>query len=149
MIEGIEIHQLKQIPDERGKVMHMLRKDDKHFEKFGEIYFSMVYPNVIKGWHLHERMTLNYTVVSGMIKLVVYDDRPKSRTKGEIDELFIGKDNYCLVKIPPNIWNGFKGIGVKPAIVANCATEPHDPEEIKRKDPFSKDIPYNWEIKHK
>lgn len=148
MIEGVSVIPLKQIPDERGKIMHMLRADDPHFEQFGEIYFSVVYPGVIKGWHLHKEMTLNYAVISGMVKLVLYDPRENSPTKGEIQELFIGEDNCVLVKIPTGIWNGFKGIGVKPAIVANCATIPHDPDEIMRLDPLSKEIPYDWGIKH-
>ncbi len=148
MIDGVIIFPLKQIPDERGKIMHMLRADDPHFEKFGEIYFSMVYPGVVKGWHLHKRMTLNYAVIVGMIKLVLYDDREGSPTRGELMELFIGEANYVLVKIPAGIWNGFKGIGIEPAIVANCATEPHDPEEIVRMDPFTSEIPYDWGLKH-
>lgn len=148
MIDGVRVIPLRQIPDERGKVMHMLRRDDPHFERFGEIYFSVVYPGVIKGWHLHQRMTLNYAVISGMIKLVLYDGRPESPTHKAVQELFIGEAYYALVTVPPKIWNGFKGIGVMPAIVANCATEPHDPEEIVRMDPFSKDIPYNWTLKH-
>jgi len=148
MIEGVLIIPLKQISDERGKVMHMLRCDDPHFKKFGEIYFSVVYPGMIKGWHIHKKMTLNYAVVSGMVKLVLYDQREKSPTKGELTELFIGEDNYVLVQIPPGIVNGFKGLGEKPAIVANCATEPHDPDEIIRIDPFSKGIPYNWNLKN-
>ena len=149
MIDGVLIKPLRQIPDERGKIMHMMRADDSHFEKFGEIYFSVIYPNVIKGWHLHTRMTLNYAVVSGMIKLVLYDARKESSTKGELQELYIGEDNYALVKILPGIYNGFKGIGVKPAIVANCSDIPHDPEEIQRIDPFSNDIPYDWDLKHR
>jgi dTDP-4-dehydrorhamnose 3,5-epimerase len=148
MIKGVEIIPLKQIPDERGKIMHMLRCDSPHFEKFGEIYFSVVYPRAVKGWHLHKKMILNYAVVSGRIKLVLYDDRKNSPTKGEVQELFIGEDNYCLVKIPPKVWNGFKGVGTRPAIVANCATIPHDPQEIVRVDPVKNDIPYNWGIKH-
>ena len=148
MIHGVSIHPLKRIPDERGKVMHMLRRDDPWFEKFGEIYFSVVYPGVIKGWHLHKVMTLNYAVVDGAIKIVLYDERESSPSKGEVQEIFAGEDNYSLVTIPPNIWNGFKGIGVKPAIVANCATEPHDPSEIIRVDPFSKKIPYDWNLRH-
>ena len=148
MIEGVHIRPLKQIPDERGTVMHMLRCDDPWFEKFGEIYFSAVYPGVIKGWHLHRRMTLNYAVVAGMIKLVLYDDREGSPTRREVVELFTGEDNYALITIPPGIWNGVKGIGVKPAIVANCASEPHDPEEIVRLDPLSEEIPYDWALKH-
>lgn len=148
MIKEVKVRPLRQIPDERGKVMHMLRCDDPWFEKFGEIYFSLVYPGVIKGWHLHKRMTLNYAVVSGMVKLVLYDDREDSPTRGELQELFTGEDNYALITIPPGIWNGFNGIGVKPAIVANCATEPHDPEEIVRMDPFTKSIPYDWTLRH-
>jgi dTDP-4-dehydrorhamnose 3,5-epimerase len=149
MINGVVVKPLKQIPDERGKIMQMLKCTDPEFEKFGEIYFSVVYPGIIKGWHLHEKMTLNYAAISGMIKLVLYDARKDSKTKGVLEEIFIGEDNYALVKIPPGIYNGFKGIGTKPAIVANCATMPHDSGEIKRLDPVSKEIPYNWELGHK
>src|SRR3989344_1971444 len=147
MIDGVKIIQLKKISDERGAVMHMLRSDDRHFDKFGEIYFSTIYPCVIKGWHLHKKMTLNYTVLVGMVKLVLYDNRDDSKTKGEIMEIFMGEDNYVLVKIPPGIINGVKGIGTRKSIIANCATEPHDPGEIIRIDPFDKKIPYNWDLK--
>ena len=149
MIDGVEIIPLKKISDERGTIMHMLRADAPHFRKFGEIYFSTVYPGAIKGWHIHKEMELNYAVVSGMIKLVLYDDRKDSKTKGELMEIFLGENNYSLVKIPPMVWNGFKGFGTKEAIVANCATLPHSPDEIMRKDPFTKDIPYDWSLKHK
>lgn len=148
MIRGVSVRPLARIPDERGMVMRMLRRDDPGFEKFGEIYFSVVYPGAIKGWHLHRRMTLNYAVISGMIKLVLYDDRPDSSTRGELMELFAGEQQYVLITIPPLVWNGFKGIGAAPAIVANCATEPHDPAEIERMDPFSPAIPYHWDLKH-
>ena len=146
MIDGVIVKQLKKIPDERGKILHMLRSDDEIFESFGEIYFSVVYPGVIKGWHLHKEMTLNYTVPVGMIKLVLYDDRKESPSRGELNEYYIGEDNYCLVRIPSGVWNGFKGIGTSIALVANCATIPHRSDEIIRKDPFTKDIPYNWEL---
>ena len=148
MIAGVAIHPLRRIPDERGMVMHMLRADEPHFEKFGEIYFSVVYPGVVKAWHRHRRMTLNYAVVSGMIKLVLHDDRADSPTRGTTSELFVGDQNYALVTIPPGIWNGFKGLGVQAAVVANCATEPHDPDEIERIDPFGTEIPYAWDVRH-
>lgn len=148
MIDGVAIRLLKQIPDERGKIMHMLRADAPHFERFGEIYFSVVYPGAIKAWHLHKQMTLNYAVISGSIKLVLFDDRDGSSTRGALMELFIGDGNYCLVTIPPRVWNGFKGIGMQAAVVANCATHPHDPDEIVRIDPMSPKIPYAWDLKH-
>lgn len=146
MIDGVQVLPLRQLPDERGMIMHMLRATDPHFEQFGEIYFSVVNPGVVKGWHQHTRMTLNYAVVSGMIKLVLFDDRSQSRTRGEIQQIFTGEANYVLVKIPPMVWNGFKGISIVPSIVANCATLPHDPEEIMRKHPFDSDIPYDWAL---
>jgi dTDP-4-dehydrorhamnose 3,5-epimerase len=148
MIEGVQVKALRQILDERGKVMHMLRSTDQHFQQFGEIYFSCVYPGAIKAWHLHSRMTLNYAVPHGAIKFVLYDDREGSPTRGELQELFLSPDNYQLVTVPPLVWNGFKGIGSEMAIVANCASLPHDPNEISRKDPFDASIPYDWGLRH-
>jgi dTDP-4-dehydrorhamnose 3,5-epimerase len=149
MIDGVIINPLKQIPDERGKVMHMLREDSEGLAGFGEIYFSCVYPGAIKGWHIHKIMTLNYTVPHGSIKFVLYDDRQGSPTKGEVQEIFLGPDNYCRVTVPPMIWNGLKGIGTMTAIVANCASIAHDPSEIDRRDPFDSYIPYDWSIQHR
>jgi dTDP-4-dehydrorhamnose 3,5-epimerase len=148
MIGGVVITPLRQILDERGKVMHMLRSDSPVFQRFGEIYFSCVEPGAVKAWHLHREMTLNYAVVHGKIKFVLYDDRPGSGTRGCVQELFLSPENYCLVTVPPLIWNGFKGLGDTSAIVANCATISHDPNEIERKDPRGDDIPYEWNIKH-
>lgn len=148
MIHGVNIKPLKKIADERGVIMHMLRSDDEEFNKFGEIYFSIVYPGVVKGWHIHNKMTLNYAVVKGMIKLVLYDNRDNSPTKGELMELFVGEHNYSLITIPPMIWNGFKGIGTIEAIVANCTDVAHDPNEIQRMDPLKNDIiSYDWGVK--
>ena len=144
MIEGIKITPLKQIEDERGKVMHMLRNDSKSFTKFGEIYFSTVHPNKVKGWHLHSKMTLNYAAVFGEIKLVLYDVRPNSKTKGQLQEFFLSQKNYKLISVPPLIWSGFMGIGNKTAIVANCADLPYDETEMKRKSSIDREIPYNW-----
>jgi len=148
MIEGVKLKPLLQLPDERGKVLHMLRVDDPNFERFGEIYFSIVYPGAIKAWHLHREMALNYAVPVGNIKMVLYDDRAGSATKGELMELFLGPDNYQLVHVPVGVWNGFKGLGSTPALVANCATTPHHQEEIERMNPFSTAIPYDWTLKH-
>ncbi|OFV95431.1 MAG: dTDP-4-dehydrorhamnose 3,5-epimerase [Acidobacteria bacterium RIFCSPLOWO2_12_FULL_54_10] len=147
MMQGVTIHALRQILDDRGKVMHMLRADDPHFEKFGEIYFSTAYPGVVKAWHLHSRMTINYAVIVGVIKLVVYDDRPDSPTKGRFEEICMGEGNYVLAQVSPGLWNGWKCIGTKPAIVANCATIPHDPAEMTRMDPHNGSIVYDWNVR--
>jgi len=147
LIDGVIIKRLNKIPDERGNIYHMITTKDAEYKGFGEIYFSLVYPNAIKGWHKHSKMTLNYAVVSGMIKLVLFDERPDSKTKGTLMEIFMGDENYLLVQIPTGVWNGFKGIGTKTAIVANCTNIAHDPLEIERLDPFNKRINYDWNIK--
>lgn len=148
MIDGVVIVPLKTFLDERGIVRHMMRSTDPHFSQFGEIYFSEIFPGAIKGWHVHRKMELNYAVVSGDIKLVLYDARESSPTHGELQEIFMGEDNYVLVKIPPHVVNGFKAVGNEKAIVANCATIPHDPAEIERIDPFDPAIGYDWDIRH-
>ena len=148
MIDGVLITPLRQISDERGTVMHMLRADAPHFQQFGEIYFSTVHPGAVKAWHRHKKMVLNYAVPHGSIKLVLYDSRVGTASSGEVMELFLGMDNYCLVTIPAMVWNGFKGIGDKTAIVANCSTVGHEPNEIERMDPTGTEIPYDWEIRH-
>jgi len=144
MIDGVRITPLRQFPDERGRIMKMMTADDPGFAGFGEIYFSCVYPGVVKGWHIHDRMTLNYAVVAGMIKFVLYDDREGSPTRGEVQEVFLGASNYVRVTVPPGVWNGFKGIGGETAVVANCTDIAHDPDEIHRCDPHHNDIPYDW-----
>ncbi len=149
MIDGVIVTPLRQIFDERGKVMHMLREDSPTFSRFGEIYFSCTHPGVIKAWHMHNVMTLNYAVILGEIKFVLFDDRADSPTRGEINELFISPENYALVTVPPLIWNGFKAVGTATAIVANCATLPHYPEELVRRPAFDEGIPYDWGIEHR
>ena len=147
MIDGIKIIKKKVIIDERGKILHMLRSNDQEFKKFGEIYFSYVFPNKFKAWHIHKKMTLNYVAVFGKIKLVLYDDRQKSKTKGKIQEIFLSNENHFLVSIPPHIWNGFTSADQNLAVLANCSDIPHDKEEISRLDFNDPKFPYDWNKK--
>jgi len=148
-IEGVWIKPLRKIPDERGMIMHMLRADEPIFERFGEIYFSVGLPGAIKGWHKHTRQSQNYAVIQGMIKLVLFDEREDSPSKGELLEIFTGEDKYELIHIPPGVVNGYKTYGTKPAILANLADMPHDPTEMLRYDPLNSHIEYNWDIVHR
>jgi dTDP-4-dehydrorhamnose 3,5-epimerase len=148
MIHDVTLTPLRKICDERGRIMHLFRRDWPIFRGFGEAYFSVVNPGVVKAWHLHKEVTLNYTAVTGMIKCVLFDDRPGSPTRGEVNELFLGEHNYQLVTIPPGIWNGVKGIGTTESIIAICLDLPYNPEEVVRLDPFKNEIPYDWSLKH-
>ena len=147
-IEGAKVIPLRRIPDERGTIFHMLKRTDPHFLEFGEIYFTTIYRGVIKGWHKHREMTLNYACIFGRIKLVLYDDREQSPTKGSLMEVFLGPDNYSLVVIPPEAWSGFKGMSEPFAIIANCCTHPHDPSRSTRLNPSDDRIPYSWDVKN-
>jgi dTDP-4-dehydrorhamnose 3,5-epimerase len=144
MIHGVEVVPLRQILDERGKVMHMLRADAPHFRGFGEIYFSAVHPGRVKAWHKYRTMLRNYAVPIGKIKLVLYDDRGDSPSNGRLQEIYLGPDNYQLVIIPALIWSGFKGVGTETALVANCATLPHDPNDVERLPAVNDRIPHDW-----
>ena len=147
-IDGVKIVPLRRIPDERGTILHMLRATDAHFERFGEIYFTTIYPGLIKGWHRHRELTLNYACVVGRIKLVIYDDRETSPTRGGLMEVYLGPDCYALAVIPPELWNGFKGLSEPMALVANCATHAHDPTRTTRLDPLDARIAYDWGVKN-
>ncbi|MFQ3576499.1 MAG: dTDP-4-dehydrorhamnose 3,5-epimerase family protein, partial [Cytophagales bacterium] len=143
-IHGVLVETLRQIPDDRGRIMHIMKSSDPAFEKFGEVYCSTVYPGVVKGWHIHDLMTLNYVVLKGMIKFVLFDERADSPTKGNIQEVYMGQHNYVRVTVPPRVWNGFMGIGTEEALVINFTDSPHDPNEIHRLDPHNGGIPYSW-----
>ena len=108
MLDGVKIISLKQIVDERGKIMHMMKSTDEHFKEFGEIYFSCSWPGSIKAWHIHQSMTINNAVISGNAKLVMYDLRENSPTFRDLQEVFLGESNYVLVQMPPGIANGYK-----------------------------------------
>ncbi len=147
MIRDVAIKKLRVIPDERGRLMEILRSDDELFSKFGQVYVTTAYPGVVKGWHYHKKQTDHFAVISGMIKLVLYDGREDSPTKGEINEFFLGEHNPALVKIPQLVYHGFKCIGEQEAICINIPTEVYDydkPDEF-RVDPHKNEIPYNWE----
>ncbi len=148
MIEGIVASQLRQIADERGWLIEILRSDWEHFQKFGQVYVTAAYPNIVKAWHMHKKQTDNIACLKGMIKLVLYDDREKSKTKGKVDEYTIGERNLLLIVIPPGIWHGFKTISEDYAMILNTPTELYNykaPDE-HRLPPDTNKIPYDWKL---
>ena len=148
-IDGVNVKPLKVIADERGYLMEMLRCDDPFFQKFGQTYVSVAFPGVVKGWHYHKIQTDHFVIVKGMMKVVLYDDREGSPTKGTINEFFMGERNPILITIPPGVWHGMKGIGTEPAMLVNMPTEPYryDQPDEYRVDPHQNEIPYDWSRK--
>lgn len=150
MIDGVLVKKLRVIPDERGRLMEILRSDDELFSKFGQVYMTTTYPGVIKAWHLHKVQTDNIVALKGMLKLALYDDRDGSPTKGELNEFFIGEHNPMLVQVPSNVYHGWKCISESEAIVINVPTEAYnykEPDEHRL--PYDTElIPYDWSVKH-
>jgi dTDP-4-dehydrorhamnose 3,5-epimerase len=149
MINGVSIKELRVIPDERGYLMEMLRSDWEEYEKFGQVYITAVYPGVVKGWHFHKIQTDHFICVHGMAKVVLYDGREESPTHGEVNEFFLGKLKPALLKIPPGVIHGFKGIGEEMTLIVNVPTELYDydqPDE-HRLPPHTDQIPYDWSRK--
>ena len=145
VIRGVTLTELRQISDERGALLHMLRCDAAEFSRFGECYFSEVLPGAIKAWKRHRIQTQNLAVPVGRIRMVIYDDRDGSITRGQLQELELGRpDAYLRIQIPPGLWYGFACIGDTPALLANCTDLPHDPTESEQCQPNHPIIPYQW-----
>lgn len=146
MIDGVKLKKLKVIPDDRGRLMEILRTDDKIFQKFGQVYMTTVFPGIVKSWHYHRLQTDNFTCVSGKVRFALYDARENSPTYKEVNEFVISLDEPILVQIPPLVYHGFKCIGDEEAIVINTVTESYNhknPDEY-RVDAYKNDIPYDW-----
>lgn len=147
-IDGVILKQLVKIPDERGCILPMLRSDAHEFKGFGAINFNVINAGLIRGWILYPRAVLTCVVVSGMVKIVLFDSRKDSQTFGKFQEVFMGDMNYCQVQIPCGLWIGSKGISTPNAIIANCFSINENEAEILTKNPYSTEINYNWDIKH-
>jgi dTDP-4-dehydrorhamnose 3,5-epimerase len=147
LIAGVMTRPLKSITDERGRLMELLRSDWPEFEKFGQCYMTLAYPGVVKGWHYHRTQVDHFICVSGMLKLVLYDGRQKSPTRGVINEFFMGVHNPLLVKIPALVYHGFKCISEEECLLINLPNNLYnykEPDEY-RLPAHTPKIPYTWE----
>jgi dTDP-4-dehydrorhamnose 3,5-epimerase len=148
-ISGVKVRQLRLIPDDRGWLMELLRTDWEEYEKFGQVYVTTCYPGVVKAWHYHKGQTDYFACLSGSAKVVLYDARDDSPTKGMINEFIIGTLNPLLVKIPRLVYHGFAAVGNETAVIINLPTALYNyqkPDELRvpYDDPA---IPYRWEVK--
>lgn len=146
LIQGVQVKTLNVIPDERGFLMEILRSDDPVFRRFGQIYLTAVNPGAVKAWHYHKKQTDHFCAVKGMAKIVLYDPRRGSPTRGIVNEFFCGDLAPSLVVIPPMVYHGFKGISGEPTLIINVPTETYNysqPDEF-RLPPHTKKIPYDW-----
>jgi dTDP-4-dehydrorhamnose 3,5-epimerase len=144
-IEGVNLTKLKQFHDERGAVYHYIKTSSPEFAGFGEIYYSKILSNVIKGWKLHKESTQNFCVPYGVLKIVLVDNRTNSTTYGNIIEIILNdSDHYYLLTIPPNIWYSFKSLSLDFTLLSNLINIEHNPSEGENLPLNSSKIQYKW-----
>lgn len=149
LIDGVKVKRLEVKPDEGGRLMEIVRRDDDIFINFGQAYITTAYPGVVKGWGWHNHKDELITTLSGMVKTVLYDGRENSPTHGVINEFFIGEHNPCLLRVPPRVVHGFKCVSEGEAMLLVVSSEPYDrdnPDEFHI-DPHVNNIPYDWRRK--
>ncbi|MFM6928226.1 MAG: dTDP-4-dehydrorhamnose 3,5-epimerase family protein [Bdellovibrio sp.] len=124
-IEGLYTVPLRKIEGPKGAVLHILRANAPHFEKFGEVYVSITNPGEVKGWKFHKEISQNFAVPVGIMKFVFFDDREGSPTKGQAVVLEASRENYHLIHVPPEIWYAFSAVSEEPGYIVNCASHWH------------------------
>ncbi|OGT95321.1 MAG: dTDP-4-dehydrorhamnose 3,5-epimerase [Gemmatimonadetes bacterium GWC2_71_9] len=146
LIDGVRTKTLSVHADERGRLVEMLRSDDEFFERFGQAYLTTAYPGVVKAWHYHKKQVDRFVCVHGMMKVVLYDDREGSPTRGLLNEFFLGVHHPLLLRIPAGVYHGFKCISECEALIVNIPTEVYhyaEPDEF-RIDAHDPRVPYDW-----
>ena len=122
-MDGVILTPLKKIHHPKGDIYHAMKKSDHGYNGFGEVYFSTINKNDIKGWKKHLQMTLNIIVPIGEIKFVVYDIKTE-----EFFSEVISSRNYQRLTISAGLWVAFQGMKNE-NILLNIASTEHDPSE--------------------
>jgi len=143
-IDGVLITPLKIIDVPGGNVLHAMKKSSPGFSRFGEAYFSTVDQGVIKAWKRHQEITINLIVPVGVVRFVIYDDRPDSPTVNLFQEVVLSRDNYSRLTVPSMLWMGFQGVVNGTSMLMNITDIEHQFEEADRL-PLN-GIKYDWEI---
>ena len=147
LIDGVQIKPLKVLPDDRGRLMEVLRADDPIFEQFGQVYVTTAKPGVVKAWHYHKLQADHWVCLIGKARVGLYDPRPDSPTRGTVNEFLMTPEEPFLIKIPVGVYHGFKGAAPdRETMIMNVPTMPYNyktPDEY-RIDPYDPAIPFDW-----
>ena len=147
MIEGVRVRRLARHEEARCSLTELLRSDWPEFTRFGQAIVTVNRPGVIRGWHWHRRQTDVIVVVAGSALVPLYDGRPDSPTRGQIEEYVTGEDDLAAIFVPPGVYHGYRTIGGTPALILNFPDATYDParpdeERVPHDDPA---IGYRWE----
>ncbi|MDA2928783.1 dTDP-4-dehydrorhamnose 3,5-epimerase family protein [Acidobacteria bacterium AH-259-O06] len=145
MIEGTVLVDLVTHTDERGFFREIIRVTDEFFaEGFGQWSHSLVYPGVIKAWHIHKKQIDWWYVCNGLLKVALHDTRPDSPTYRETMEFLMGDDQPArLLRIPPGVAHGCKCLN-GPANLFYVTSKVYDPDDEGRIAHDDAAIGYDW-----
>lgn len=145
MIHDIKIRTLAEIKDTRGSVKHFIKSTDDDFVSFGEVYFSTVNFNVVKGWKKNLDVDQNFCCIQGTIKVVIYDDRDYSASSGAIQEIVLNSETtHSRLTIPKDLWYSFKCCSEETSTILNLISVPHQLNRVKTLPIDSSLIPFEW-----
>lgn len=148
-IAGVEVRRLSIHADPRGVLTPVLDVRDPFWsDPVVYAYRFSILPGRIKGWGMHELQSDRYFVVSGSVRVVLFDGRDDSETAGSIVEVNFTDRTPGLVKIPPGVWHADQNWGDVEAHVVNFPTRPYEPDhpDKYRIDPHADTIPFDWSI---
>jgi dTDP-4-dehydrorhamnose 3,5-epimerase len=148
-IAGVSVREARHVPRDHGMITEIYRPDwDPSGQPVVQIYQSRLFAGALGAWSCHMRTTDRLFVSQGHVKIVLYDARDDSNTKGRLMELHAGDARPCLVVVPPGIWHGMQCLGNVDALVLNCPTEADnykDPDHYRL--PYdTSEIPYVWKM---
>lgn len=146
IIQGVEVHPAAMLPDERGLWAAILRAADAAPRRIEQVSVLTVYPGVVRAWRRHPTRWEYFAGIGGMAKLVLYDDREGSPTRGVLNEVYLGPRQPQTVAVPPLVYIGLKGAGDQECLLVHAASEPFDPacpagDVLAWDDPS---VPYDW-----
>lgn len=119
MINGVIIKKLNKNIDKRGWLCEVFRSDEINY-KPAMAYVSVTEPGVVRGPHEHKKQSDCFVFVGpGDVLFYLWDNRKKSKTKGEYLKMRFGASSPSLIIVPPGVVHGYKCIGRTPALYIN------------------------------
>ena len=122
-LSKIKTIKLKISTNPKGDVLKYLTRKNKYFKKFGEVYFTEIKKNKIKGWNFHKKCWCLLAVPYGKVKFT-FAENINSQKK----TIIIGKKKYFIIVVPPRIWFNFMSIE-KISLVVNTLNHVHNKNE--------------------
>ena len=147
LIDGVVVRQATTHPDERGTVCEVYNPAwGLSSEPLVYVYQITIRPHQVKGFVLHRTYSDRLFFSFGTVKVVLYDDREGSSTRGMLNELHFGDHNRAHLVIPPGVWHAMKNVGTTDVIFVNCPTKPYNHEDPDKwaLPPDSDQIPYTF-----